>query len=244
MGCSASQPFKAVDPETKNFPNAEPTIADAATMVCVENKSADSQGLSRQEEGTDELPVLSDMLDSVLDCHSRLCTITEETKDGWSGEVNALGQPHGEGLYRFCNGDQFSGRYENGVPFGVGLVRFHDGSLYKGEVECGRSKTDPVVPHGKGQKRLPFHGGAYDGHFKHGMKDGTGTYIFNCGDTYIGQYRRDMQHGKAKVVFSNGVTYIGQFENGQMHGDGYMQYPDGRLEACRHKHGRPNYWFF
>lgn len=37
--------------------------------------------------------------------------------------MNALGQPHGEGLYRFCNGDQFSGRYENGVPFGVGLVR-------------------------------------------------------------------------------------------------------------------------
>lgn len=63
----------------------QPTIADAATMVCVENKSADSQGLSRQEEGTDELPVLSDMLDSVLDCHSRLCTITEETKVGTSG---------------------------------------------------------------------------------------------------------------------------------------------------------------
>lgn len=56
--------------------------------------------------------------------------------DSYTGDVE-LGQPNGFGTMRFRNGDVFIGQYKNGLSFGFGEYRFHNGDVYKGNTKVG-----------------------------------------------------------------------------------------------------------
>lgn len=47
-------------------------------------------------------------------------------------------QPHGEGIYKFRNGDTYHGNHDDGDYQGMGKFMCHDGSIYQGEWDKGK----------------------------------------------------------------------------------------------------------
>ena len=61
----------------------------------------------------------------------------DQERVGYVGEVNLTGEMHGQGTYRFENGDTYSGAWKNGLQHGKGVMRFADGGEVEGEFNMG-----------------------------------------------------------------------------------------------------------
>ena len=64
-------------------------------------------------------------------------------------------------------------------------------------------------------------GSSYNGDFKNGKRDGTGTFKWKNGDTYTGEWKDDLMEGEGKFTYKNGDVLEGPFKAG---------YPNGALE--------------
>lgn len=104
-----------------------------------------------------------------------------------SGDVTYIGllqhfTPHGQGFYKFSNGDMYEGELEHGAPNGQGIWQNFDRSRYEGEWVLGRRE---------GQGRATFAlGGSYEGHWHNNRFDGLGTIVYaGSGRKYTGQFK-------------------------------------------------------
>ena len=93
-------------------------------------------------------------------------------------------------------------------------------------------------------------GSVYEGTFKDGRQDGTGTYRlpngyeytgawvageikgqgvahFPNGSVYEGEFAAGKPQGKGKITFADGGTYDGDWADGQMTGQGVAHYANG-----------------
>ena len=61
------------------------------------------------------------------------------------------------------------------------------------------------------------------------LKHGTGTDIFNNGDSYTGEYVDGKPDGKGQYTWANGATYIGDFIAGMKEGKGKWRSAKGPL---------------
>ena len=78
----------------------------------------------------------------------------------YQGDVNADGQPHGEGVMAWPNGRRYEGEVRDGKPHGEGVMTWADGRRYEGEVRDGK-------PHGRGVMKWTD-GERHDGKFRKG----------------------------------------------------------------------------
>lgn len=74
----------------------------------------------------------------------------------------------------FPNGDEFTGLYKNGKFHGEGILE---------------------------NKRLSY---KYEGDFKAGIKEGSGTERYKNGTIYVGEFKRNMRNGKGKLTKMTG----------------------------------------
>ena len=95
--------------------------------------------------------------------------------------------------------------------------------------------------HGFGKLTSPG-GESYDGHWKKGIYNGNGTYIFGAGkwkgDKYEGEYKDGKKEGEGIYTFSDGKKYIGSFKNGKMHGQGILNMPSGNTYEGKWDNGK------
>jgi hypothetical protein len=102
-------------------------------------------------------------------------------------------------------------------------------------------------------------GGVYQGNFKNGLENGSGTLIFASGAKYIGEFYNGKKNGKGiyyytsgeiqdgdfvngifvngKDKLASGDTYIGEFLNGVWNGNGTYIWADGEKYVGGFKNG-------
>ncbi len=71
-------------------------------------------------------------------------------------------------------------------------------------------------------------GNKYDGDWKNGKKNGTGTQVFKKKkEKYDGKWHNDKKHGKGKYTYKNGEVYDGDWVNDHRNGKGTYSYKNG-----------------
>jgi hypothetical protein len=155
----------------------------------------------------------------------------------------------GEKKYKFINGGEFKGTFENGeikdfgsytypmndleaemeykgqlrhcLPNGIGEMKYKDGSIYKGLFEEGK-------PNGQGEIKY-IDGSSYKGIFKNGTMLDFGALTYPLNDIqgkkiYKGQFKNRELNGIGVMEYRDGSTYEGTFLIGNLHGAGKLTY--------------------
>jgi hypothetical protein len=68
----------------------------------------------------------------------------------------------------------------------------------------------------------------YEGTFKVGQRDGTGTITLPDGFSYTGDWTNGEISGKGRATYNNGDVYEGTFVRGRRQGAGTMTYATGQ----------------
>lgn len=90
-------------------------------------------------------------------------------------------------------------------------------------------------PEGFGQYKWAATGESYVGHFKEGLKSGSGRWRQPASDPskpqqfnqYEGKYLMDLKHGKGCFTWEAGNKYIGEYKGDEREGWGEMAWIDG-----------------
>jgi len=128
-------------------------------------------------------------------------------------------KPHGYGVMRYADGNQYFGNFMDGKRSGSGKMLWENGSRYEGTWLLDQ-------PEGKGTFWYP-NGAVYTGDFKAGIKHGVGNYVYADGTEYSGTWNTGVPRGEGTMLFPDGAVYQGQFSNGQPHGSGSYTFTNG-----------------
>lgn len=135
--------------------------------------------------------------------------------------INGVREGHGTMIYK--NGDKYVGNFKNGLFNGDGIYYFANGSLYEGQWQNNRY-------HGMGKLTYTANDECnlkyYEGEFTSGVRQGTGTLVFNDGAWYRGGFVAGLFEGKGEYHFVNGDKFVGLFKKGKK-GRGTYYWADG-----------------
>ena len=90
--------------------------------------------------------------------------------------------------------------------------------------------------HGFGEYECPSRNVSYKGEFKHGKKEGEGTYVTERG-TLTGQFTDDVVNGNGKFEWNDGRRYEGEFKNSLFDGRGKVYLQNGNILEGKWKEG-------
>ncbi len=146
----------------------------------------------------------------------------------------------GKGIFKYKNGETYSGEFLNNQPEGVGKYYFLNGDIYEGDFANGKIN-------GYGTYISNQQNSRYIGFFKNGKQEGNGTFYFSSGARFEGVFKNgepikngtfyssegDRYEGKLKDMLPNGYgilhyknktdIYEGEFLNGMRHGKGKLR---------------------
>lgn len=138
----------------------------------------------------------------------------------YSGET-LNGIRHGQGTYKYNNGDIYTGEWKNGKKEGFGKLSYSHGNSYEGHFKNG-------VICGRGIYNFA-NGTVYDGYFQNGQFNGLGIIKFTNGDKYFGLFENSYRKGFGKYTYANGTYYIGTFDNNKLDGFGAFYRNDSSI---------------
>lgn len=147
-----------------------------------------------------------------------------DTHDGWN---------HGQGVYKWSNGNVYTGAFVRDRPCGQGTLEFNDnnefGALkYTGEFNDGLPCGEGEIQFRKDQ--------VYRGSVKAGMPDGEGRMEYSCGDLYVGEWISGKRDGKGKFTdFSSGECSSGYWKDDMLHGDVKQVFKDDYMGRIKFK---------
>ena len=125
------------------------------------------------------------------------------------------GEPSGEGIMFFANGDQYIGEWRAGHMDGKGVIKYTRGDTYEGTFMKG-------FYYGEG-KYTYTDGGYYSGEYKYrrvnpitkasfpeptGLRHGFGMRVWANGTTYQGEFAHDYMVRTLEYVYLYHVMYI------------------------------------
>ena len=91
-----------------------------------------------------------------------------EVKPKYVGEISN-GEPDGNGILTYSNGDKYEGEWKDGNEHGHGIVTYPDGAKYEGEFKDGGKHGHGIVTYPDGSKYVgeckddkPWNGTGYD----------------------------------------------------------------------------------
>ena len=162
--------------------------------------------------------------------------------DKYVGEVNAKGEKHGKGKYRFANGDEYQGEFQNDFYHGKGVLTKVNGDRYEGDFshdlyhgygvskyasgDCYQGSYVNGKKHGYGCYKHAD-GSGYEGNFVDGQVSGFGKYKYVNGDVFRGNFQQGVYQGAGRFDYSNGDTFEGTFQSGVRQGFGLYTYQGG-----------------
>ncbi len=149
----------------------------------------------------------------------------------------------GTGTGTWPDGMRYTGAWRAGLRHGRGQTVSADGDIAEGTFEHGRL-TGPGVYRYEGGGLMPA-GARYQGTFRAGMRDGTGTLTLpdsppGAGGTYTGEWRDDLRHGHGRYVRASGFSYEGDFVDDKALGQGRIRYPEGGTYEGAVRDDQPN----
>ncbi|XP_076177105.1 uncharacterized protein LOC143151642 [Ptiloglossa arizonensis] len=142
----------------------------------------------------------------------------------------------GKGVYKWSNGAQYKGDFEQNRMHGRGLLEWNNDYWYEGDFANGYRHGKGLLVngetrfmytgqwsrghrHGKGYCRFG-NNGSYDGDWVLEKMWGIGLRIYPSGTRYVGQWKNGLRHGIGTVVWTNGNVYRGEWKCGAMNGYG------------------------
>lgn len=166
-----------------------------------------------------------------------------ESNGIYKGDINALNQHHGYGIFLWKDGSKYEGFWHNGKACGRGRLINADGGVYEGEWENDKANGKGVYyykdnstyegdwkddkQHGIGVEKWPD-GSKFEGQFIIGKKEGAGKYEWADGTSYIGGFKDNKYCGNGTYVWRDKSTYTGDWIDGKKEGRGVFSYDDGR----------------
>lgn len=131
---------------------------------------------------------------------------------------------HGKGTYTCARGSKYSGQWRDNKRHGRGEFDHYCGVSYSGEWRMDERHGRGILTsergfcyegvfkmnemEGKGVCVYPEHDGTkFEGTFRHGLKEGRGTFTFNNGAVYEGHFRHDTLDGRSTGTFTLPRTF-------------------------------------
>jgi len=81
-------------------------------------------------------------------------------------------------------------------------------------------------------------GDRYEGQWRGGRANGSGTYLWKDGDRYVGSFQSGQPDGVGAKYFINGDRYEGEWKSGRYHGQGKYYWRGGSRYEGEFKEGR------
>ena len=131
-----------------------------------------------------------------------------------------------QGSYKWEDGAQYSGHWQNGNLNGYGTYIFADDNVWSVKTYEGFYKDDDM--HGFG-KLTWLDGGHYEGDFFNNDPHGYGVHEYASGNRYEGHYLNGRPHGEGRYTWKDGSYYSGSWRNGDFDGFGVYSYLNGDL---------------
>ncbi len=148
------------------------------------------------------------------------------------GERNAFNRFHGQGTYKYTNGNVYEGEWVDGRKSGQGTQTWANGEKYTGAWSNNRE-------HGQGTKTWP-NGDSYTGEWLQGKMSGQGTYKWANGDTYTGGFIADQKQGQGGFVDADtGIRYAGTWQDDKRQGEFTVTMKNGNVARGVWKNDQP-----
>jgi len=142
-------------------------------------------------------------------------SVTELRQNKWRD-----GMRHGNGKYKFPNGDVYVGEWMYDKFYGIGKMTFANGDSYDGSWKDGYMA-------GNGTYTCKMGKWKYVGEMKYNQPDGLGIKTWKDKSRYEGFFRRGNRSGKGVMHYSSGQIYDGQWENDNREGFGKLTWSNG-----------------
>jgi hypothetical protein len=135
----------------------------------------------------------------------------------WKG-----GFRHGDGTFRWNNGDVYEGKFSHDLKHFRGKYTHANGATYDGQWVRDRI-------HGIGRQEWPD-GDVYEGNYANDKRHGFGSiayasdgkcsvpgsdFSWSAGDRFDGLFQHDVRHGACTYRFFNGETFTGTWVKGK-----------------------------
>ena len=161
----------------------------------------------------------------------------------YTGDINALNQYHGFGVFVWKDGSKYDGFWHNGKACGRGRLINADGGVYEGDwlddkangagkyiykdgsVYEGEWANDKQ--NGAGRETWPD-GSWFQGNFVMNKKFGKGEYHWADGTSYEGEFKENKFNGYGKYVWIDKSIYYGEWAESKKCGKGIFTWEDGR----------------
>lgn len=170
------------------------------------------------------------------------------------------GTPHGKGIiyYNDDNCKSYEGDWVYGKCEGKGTLIWNDGSRYVGDWKNDKREgygtqynSDGEIyegnwlddkPHGKGKITFASDDSSnrksYEGDWYYGIRQGTGTMIWNDGEKYVGNWINGAPEGKGYLYYTSGDRVEGTFKNGRISGKATYNYDNGNYMIGYYVYGK------
>ncbi|MBE6677350.1 MAG: hypothetical protein E7597_00950 [Ruminococcaceae bacterium] len=86
---------------------------------------------------------------------------------------------------------------------------------------------------------IAYREGLYTGWLVQGVPDGTGTLVFNSGESYSGSFSEGMFNGNGLYKYNDGSRYDGIWYEDEINGTGTWYFPDGGFVSGTFFEGKP-----
>lgn len=134
----------------------------------------------------------------------------------YTGQRDAKGRRHGDGLMVFANGDRYEGNWKKGDMIEGewsgnicdGFYQWSDGTRVEGRLVNG-------APTGQCVKTWP-NKDRYEGNFVQNHLSGYGKMTYGDGSSYEGNWYKDMYEGEGTYISADGEVIKGRFHEGQL----------------------------
>lgn len=148
----------------------------------------------------------------------------------YEGEL-IVGEPAGEGVFQWENGDIAKGTFSPRGPDGKIAYEWKDED--KNTIAAFTGELDSEYG---GQGEYTWGSGTFKGNLKQGLAQGIGEILWQSGAKYKGQFNQGAMHGYGVYQWPDGDSYDGGFARGKIHGEGICDFGGKRL-ACAFENG-------
>lgn len=137
--------------------------------------------------------------------------------------------------FTWSDGVIYEGDWLDGKMTGKGVMIWPSGTKYEGEFFENYRRgygtlTKPTFNvYACGCKIVSSMSDIYEGSWKQGLPEGTGTCTWRNGSIYNGNWRKGKLDGSGIMMWSNGDIFDGCWLNGLMHGQGVYRFANGRI---------------
>lgn len=187
-------------------------IACVIVLICIVKSGIINSGDRGSDDSSESLPIISTMIIETLDSKPDGIYVTDQSYQGaiYSGYVNELRHPDGEGTMKYSDGKVYTGDWVDGVQQGQGRMQYNNNDIYDGEWSNGKRNGKGTYTWSDEKK--------YEGTYVDDVRNGEGIFsgwvdlTNGYSGTYYGESKNDQFDGSGYFLFDNGDRFDGIYK--------------------------------